>query len=177
MWKELPMKRIALCLALSLACATVQAKDLIVTVDGKDVTIDCTTIQQEIKTADKDKGSQVSATACSFLLYSLLSKNDIQGASKLYADPEKAVEKWTTYRDRVGVEDFKKDMDAYFKSKNVVLAELVLAEDTLLVIKTEHGPVGQFYQKKDKHYLAADKPAKTLGEVLNQIREGKIKLN
>jgi hypothetical protein len=172
------MKQIALCSAMALACAVVQAKELVVTVDGKEVKIDCTTINREIKAADKDKGSQASATTCSFMIYSLLAKNDIKGAAKLSTASVKMAEKWTKYRDAVGVETFQKDMAAYFTSTNVVLAELVLAEDTMLVVKTENGPVGQFYQVKDKKYLMTDKPAagKTLGEVLNMIQEGKIKL-
>jgi hypothetical protein len=170
------MKRIALCSVMVLASAVAQAKELIVTVDGKEVKIDCTTINREIKAADKDKGSQAGAMTCSFMIYSLLAKNDIPGAAKLSIDPVKMTEKWTKYRDAVGVETFQKDMAAYFTSKNVVLAELVLDEETLLVVKTEDGPVGQFYRIKDKKFLMADKPPKTLGEVLNMIREGKIKL-
>ena len=69
-------------------------------------------------------------------------------------------------------------MREYFKTKNVVVGELVLAEDTMLVVKTEDGERAQFYQKKNGKYFMTDKPTagETLGKVLNMIQEGKIKL-
>jgi hypothetical protein len=160
-----------------LVSAMVQAKELVVTVDGKEVKMDCTIMNHEIKVSDKDKASQTNAMACSFLFYTLLAKGDIQGAARLSTDPARTVSEWTKYQARVGIEVFKKNIQDYFTSKNVVLAELVLADDTMLVVKTEDFTVGQFYQKKAGKYLVTETPfSDTLGKVLNMIQEGKIKL-
>ena len=172
------MKQISFCLAMLLLSSMVQAKDLVVIVDGKEIRTVCTTFNHEINDADKGKGSQASAMTSSFLYYGLLAKGDIEGAAMLSIDPPKAADKWIKYRERVGEEFFKKIMNDYFTAKNIILAEVVLAEDTMLVIKTEDGPIAQFYQKKEGKYLVTDKPAdgKTLGKVLTMIQEGKIKL-
>ena len=175
------MKQIAFCLAIALillGTVTAQATEMVVTVDGKQVRMDRVTINHEITENDKNKGSQSSAMACSFLVYGLLAKGDIQGAAKLSVDPAKAAENWTKYRTRVGDEFFNKMMSDYFTSRNVAMAELVLGEDIMLVVKTEDGPIAQFYQKKAGKYLMTNDPAagKTLGAVLSMIRENKIKL-
>jgi len=175
------MRKIAFCLAVALiviGTVTAQAAELVVTVGGKEVRMDRMTINHEITATDKSKGDQSSAMTCSFLVYGLLAKGDIQGAAKLSIDPTKAAENWTKYRTRVGEEFFNKMMSDYFTSKNVAMAELVLGEDTMLVVKTEDGPIAQFYQKKAGKYLMTNDPAagKTFGKVLSMIREGKIKL-
>ncbi|MBA4390812.1 MAG: hypothetical protein C0399_07725 [Syntrophus sp. (in: bacteria)] len=163
-----------------LMAAMAFAKDMSITVDGKPVKLQSASINHEVKESDKGNGSQVSAMACSFLFYSLLAKGDIQGAAKLSVDPAKTIEKWTKYQDRAGADLFKKNMADYFTSGNVIVAELVLADDTMLVVKTEDYTAGQFYQKRESKYLIAEAPnsetARTLGKVLTMIQEGKIKL-
>ncbi len=156
------------------------AGDITIKVGGKDVVLKHTSINHEIKKSDIDKGGWDSAVECSFLFYSLLAKGDIQEASTLATDPTKTADIWTNYRERLGMDDFKKEMQGYFTSGNVILAELVLGEDTMLVIKTEDGTIGQLYQKKDAKYFMTGMPfsdaAKTLGKVLTMIQDGKIKL-
>jgi hypothetical protein len=153
-------------------------KEIIVEVNGKPAKLQYLAINHEIKENDIDKGSQESAMACSLLFYSLLSKGDVQAAAKLSSDPKATAEEWMNYQQRVGADNFKKEMREYFKTKNVVVGELVLAEDTMLVVKTEDGERAQFYQKKNGKYFMTDKPTagETLGKVLNMIQEGKIKL-
>jgi hypothetical protein len=71
-------------------------------------------------------------------------------------------------------------MGSYFTAKNIIVAELALADEVMLVIRTEDGQTGQLYQKKDGKYYMTEMPfsdsAKTLGKVLALIREGKVKL-
>jgi hypothetical protein len=163
-----------------LMASVVSAGDLKVRIGDKDITLKNTSINREITAKDKGKGGQNSAMECSFLFYSLIAKGDIQGASKLTTDPVKAEEKWTSYRQRVGEEDFNKEMGSYFTSKNILVAELAVGNDVMLVVKTADGQIGQLYQKKGEKYFLTEMPfsdsAKTLGKVLAMIREGKIKL-
>jgi len=161
-----------------LAFSTAQAKELVVTLNGNEVKINYSMINHEIKEADKGKGDQASAMTCSFLVYKHLANGDIQGMAKLSAEPAKSLDKWTKYRERVGVEYFNKIMSDYFTSRNIVLAELVLAEETMLIIKTDDGLAGQFYQKRDGKYLMIDMPkaGKTFGRILGMIKEDKLTL-
>ncbi len=175
------MRQIAFCLAIVLmvfGAAMAQAAEMVVTVDGKQVRMDRVTINHEITVTDRNKGNQSSAMACSFLIYDLLAKGDIQGAAAFSTDPAKAADKWARYRTRIGEEAFNSTMKEYFTSKNVAMAELFINEDIMLVVRTEHGALAQFYQKKDGKYLMTNDPAagKTLGAILSMIREGKIKL-
>lgn len=172
------MKQIVFCLAMVLMAAMAQARELSVVVDGKEIRMDYIVINHEIGEADRDRGNQESAMACSLLYYSHLAKGDLQGAARFNTDPAAAVDKWTKYRERVGAEFFTKIMNDYFTSRNVIQAEIVLAEDTMLVIKAEDGHMAQFFRKGDGKYLATDRPVagKTLGRVLEMIQEGKIKL-
>ena len=172
------MKYIALSLVMLLVSVTVQAREIIVFVNGIDTKISSALIQHEIKESDKANGSQQSALSCSFLYYGYLAKGDIQGAAKLSTDPAHDAEKWLKYRERLGEKDFLKMMADYFTIGNVVLAEVVLDEETMLVVKTGDGFVAQFYRKKDGAYLTIDKPVafKAFGKVLNMIREGKVEL-
>ena len=61
-----------------------------------------------------------------------------------------------------------------------MLAELLLADETMLVVKTPDYTAGQLYQKKNGKYVVSGKPfsdaAKTLGKALTMINEGKVKL-
>jgi len=172
------MIKLTVCLAVFLFAAMAQAEEMRVSIDGKEIRMDRTMLNREITKDDRDKGNQTSALACSFSIYNLLAKGDIQGAAKLSVSPSKAAEKWTNYRERIGDEDFKKMMADYFSSGNVAIAELYLGDDTMLVVKTEDGPVAQFYQKRGGKYLMTDEPTsgKILGRVLNMLREGRIRL-
>jgi hypothetical protein len=174
------MKIIISSIAFVLIASIVFAGDLKVKVDNKNVVLKKISINHEIKKTDRDKGGRNSALDCSLLYYSLLAKDDIQAASKLEADPVKAADKWSKYKERIGKDDFKKIMEDYFTSGNVILAELVLGEDSILVLKTEDGIAGQFYRKKDGKYFVIGMPfsdtADTLGKVLTMIQDGEVKL-
>jgi hypothetical protein len=171
------MPHIILYLSILLVSIMTPAKELKVSVDGKEVKLACTVLNHEITEADKGLGNQTAALNASFLFYGTLAKGDIPGAAKLSVDPVKTVAKWTKYKDRAGADIFKQDMLAYFTSKNMVLAELVLGEDIMLVVKTEDYTAGQFYQKKDGKYLMTDTPASAvLGKVLTMIQEGTLTL-
>jgi hypothetical protein len=175
------MKQFSLMIGMLLMSSLAQAKDLVVNVGGKDVTVKYNLLSREISEKDQDKGSQNSAVECSFLYYSLLAKGDIAGASQLATDPAAVAQEWGTYQERLGgVVDFKKEMAAYFTSKNMIIAELLLAEESMLVVKTPDYTAGQLYQKKNGKYVVSGKPlsdaAKALGKVLNMINEGKVKL-
>ena len=175
------MKQLALTLGMLMVSSLAQAKDLLVNIGGKDVTVHYRVLDHEISEKDRDTGSQNSAMECSFLYYGLLAKGDIPGASQLAADPVAQAEVWNKYRERLGGDDFKKEMAAYFTSKNRIIAELLLAEEAMLVVKTQDYTAGQLYQKKNGTYVVlSGKPfsdaSKALGKVLNLINEGKIKL-
>ena len=174
------MKLIISSIAFVLIASMAYASDLTVRVGDRDVVLKRTSINHEIRETDGDKGGRDSALECSFLFYGLLAKSDILGASNLAADPAKAADIWTRYSERLDKDDFKREMKKYFTSGNVILAELVLGDDTMLVIRTEDGIVGQLYLKKDGKYFINGMPfsdsAKTLGKVLTMIQEGKIKL-
>jgi hypothetical protein len=172
------MKMILLCLAMGLGVSTAYAKELTVKLDGKKVKVSYSMINHEIKETDKVKGDQTSAMACSFLIFNLLANGDIQGMSKFSTDPAKCIEKWTHYIERVGLDYFKQMMSDYFTSKNVIMAEFVIGNERMLVIKTEIIQMGQFYLKKDGKYLEIEEAAagKTFGHILNLIQEDKLKL-
>lgn len=175
------MKQLSLMIGMLLMSSLAQAKDLVISVGGKDVTVRYNLLNREITEKDRDKGSQNSSMECSFLYYSLLAKGDITGASQLAADPAAVAQEWGQYQERLGGSaDFKKEMAAYFTSKNTIVAELLLAEETMLVVKTPDYTAGQFYHKKNGKYVVSGKPfsdaVKTLGKVLTMINEGKVKL-
>ncbi len=175
------MKTFALTCAMMLASSLSQAKDLVVNIGGKDIAVPYRILNREIGEQDRKGGGQNSALECSFLYYSMLAQGDIPGAAKLTTDPAAAVAQWTNYRERLGLDDFQKEMSAYFTSKNVVLAELTLAEETMLLVKTPEYTAGQLYQKNDGKFLVlsgrpSSDASKTLGKALNLIQEGKVKL-
>lgn len=68
-------------------------------------------------TLDETMLNQSSPLSCSYLLYSLLAKGDIEAASKLSNDPEKTKAKYTRYKERIGEQEFKKMMADYFGGK------------------------------------------------------------
>lgn len=175
------MRLFALTIGVMLFSSLAQAKELIVNSGGKDVAITYRTLNREIGEKDRGAGSQNSALECSFLYHGLLAQGDLQGASKLTTDPAAAVGQWANYQERLGADDFKKEMADYFTSKNTVLAELFLGEDAMLVVKTPEYIAGQLYQKRNGKYIVfSGRPSsdsfKALGKALTQIQEGKIKL-
>ena len=174
------MKILISSIAFILIASMAFADDLTVKVDDKDVVLKRTSINHEIMPVDKSRGSQNSPMECTFLFYSLLAKGDIQGASKLSLDPAKTLEKWTNYMERIGGNDFRKGIEDYYASNNIVLAELLLGDDTMLLIKSTDAITGQFYKKKDGKYFRSEMSSSDnliiLGKVLTMIQEGKVKL-
>ncbi|HBC85447.1 MAG TPA: hypothetical protein DCZ94_00685 [Lentisphaeria bacterium] len=172
------MGKITICLAIALVSAMVQAKELVVTVNGKEFKLDCTMINHEIKETDRDKGGQESVMACFFMYFDFLAKGNIQEASKLSTNPAKTVGSLTKLQENTGPEEFKKLMGKYFYENHIVLAEIIFEGDTMLVIRKPGGFVAQLYQKVDGKFFMANKAASgtVLGEVLNQLQTGKIKL-
>ena len=108
------MKQLSLMIGMLLMSSLAQAKDLVVSVGGKDVTVKYNVLNREISEKDRDKGGQNSAAECSILFYSLLAKGDITGASQLAMDPAASAQEWGQYQERLGADDFKKEMAAYF---------------------------------------------------------------
>ena len=177
------MNRIAAVVALIvclLGAASVSAEEIKVQIDGKEVTLQRTSLNHEIKEADRKNGDQTSAMKCSFMLYDLLAKGDIEGAAKLTADPADALATYKQYQERVGADKLTDEAKKYFTSQNVVVAEIVLGGDIMLVIKTGAGKpspyVAQFFQKKDDKYFLNDEAAKVLHKVLNMILKGTFKI-
>lgn len=175
------MKRLALMIGLLTAFSLAQAGDFVVNAGGKDTTVQYRVLNREITDKDRNTGNQGGAAECSFLYYSLLAKGDIRGAAQLDVDPAAAAALSMQYRERLGSDDFRREMAAYFTSKNVFVAELTLADETMLVLKTPDYTAGQLYRKKDgKYFVLSGRPlsetSKTLGKALSLIKEGKIKL-
>jgi len=175
------MKAFALTFGMLLLSSLAPAKDLLVNAGGKDMTVQYSVVNREISEKDRGRGSQNSAIECSILYYSLLAQGDIEGASQLATEPAAAVELWTQYRERLGADDFRKEMAAYFTSKNTVLAEFLLTDEIMLVVKTPDYTAGQIYQKKNGKYVVVagkhlSEASKTLGKALTLFKEGKVRL-
>lgn len=174
------MKEIVIALAVASAASLASAKDISVEVDGKTVTVKATALNRQITGTDRDGGTQGTALGCSFLYYARLAKADIKAAAALSTDPKATEDKLTQYRDRIGADDFKKTMAAYFTAKNVVLAELAMGDAVMLVVKTDEYTAGQIYVKRGDKWLWEENPrteaGKAFGKVLNMIRDDKIKL-
>ncbi len=155
------------------------ARDLVVQSGGKDIAIKYQPLGREITAADRKAGNQASALGCSFLLYDLLARGDIAAAARLSGNPQAASATWTRYRDRLGDAGFRKEMSAYFTSKNVVVAELALEDERMLLVQTPNYLASQFYHKAGDKFTATEMPtteaAKTLGKAFGLIREGKLK--
>ncbi|MCX6868657.1 MAG: hypothetical protein NTV46_21130 [Verrucomicrobia bacterium] len=167
------MKHIMIVLALSFAASLAFAKDIPVDMGGKTITVKATTTNREIVAKDMGTGDQKTPLGCSLLYYSRLSKGDIAEASNLSTAPKATAEKWEKYRERTGVAEFKKDMAAYFTSKNVVLAELTLDEAVMLVVKTADYTAGQIYVKQNDKWLMAEslktEAGTAFGKILSKI--------
>lgn len=175
------MKSYLLLIGMLLISSLAQATDLIVNVDGKDTAVQYRVLEREISERDRNTGSQNGALECSLLYYSLLAKGEIRAASQLATDSAAVGDMWRQYRERLGASDFQKEMTAYFTSKNRVVAEIVFADEVMLLVKTPDYTAGQIYRRKDgKYFVVAGRPmseaSRVLGKVLNMIKEGKIKL-
>ncbi len=172
------MKRIMIVLSLCLSASLTQAKDIPVDVDGKTVTIKATTTNREIGAKDISAGDQKSPLGCSLLYYALLAKGDLSQSASISTDPKATAEKWEKYMQRLGADEFKKEMAAYFTSKNVVLAELTLGESVMLVVKTPLYTAGQIYVKHDGKWLVAEnlttEAGQAFGKILSKIQDGEI---
>ena len=175
------MKSHLLVAATLLTSSLAQATDMTINVGGKDNVVQYRVVEREISEKDRNTGSQSSTVECSLLYYSLLAKGDINAASQIATDPSAATEMWTQYQARLGAADFKKEMAAYFVSKNRVIAEFVFADETMLVVKTPDFTAGQIYRLKGgKYFVVTGRPlseaSRVLGKALNMINEGKLKL-
>jgi|LFRM01.1.fsa_nt_gb hypothetical protein len=172
------MKRIKVALALGLVASLVVAKDITVEVDGKAVVIQATETNREIAEKDIAAGNQKTPLGCSLLYYALLARGDIEGASTLSTDPKATALKWEKYRERLGADEFKKEMAAFFTSKNVVSAELTGGESAMLVVKTPDYTGGQIYVRQDGKWLIAESlktgTGKAFGRILSMIQDGKM---
>jgi len=165
---------------LAIAATIASAADVQVEVDGRTEIVKATSLERPIVAEDRDAGSQQSPLNCSFLYFGHLARGDIEAASALSTDPKASAEKLTQYRDRVGAEEFRKTMAAYFTSGNVALAELSLGEIVMLAVKSRDYTAGQFYVRQGGEWRWMERPpldaAKALGRVLNMIQSGQLKL-
>lgn len=175
------MKRLVLTFGMLCLFSVARAGEFVVNAGGKDVTVQYRVLNREITEKDLNTGNQASAEECSFLYYSLLAKGDIRGAAQLDVNPAAAAASATQYRERLGADDFRREMAAYFTSKSVFIAELALADESMLVLRTPDYTAGQLYRKKNgKYFVLSGMPlsetSKALGKALGLIKEGKIKL-
>lgn len=172
------MKRIMAALSLGLVASMAAAKDITVEVEGKTVTVQATTTNREIVEKDIVAGDQKTPLGCSLLYYALLAKGEIAEASTLSTDPKATVEKWEQYKQRLGGEEFKKEMAAYFTSKNTVLAELTVGESVMLVVKTPDYTGGQIFVRQDGKWLMAERLKTEAGQafakILSKIQDGEM---
>jgi len=172
------MKRIMIVLSLCLSASLALAKDIPVDLDGKTVTVKATTTNREIVAKDISSGDQKSPLGCSLLYYALLAKGDVAQASTLSTDPKATTEKWETFKQRVGADEFKKAMAAYFTSQNIVLAELHVGESVMLVVKTADYTAGQMYVRQDGKWLMAEsletEAGQAFGKILSKIQDGEM---
>lgn len=177
------MKLIALCAGILVVAGTVNAKDLMVTVDGKEVKVGCTIMNREIKAQDKQSGSQSNAVSTSFLFYNYLAAGDLEKASQLATDPKMVKDKWAKYREGIDPEDFKRDMQEYFTTRYLIVAEIVRGEKHMLVVQPPTGREdagGQIYVKTNTGFMLDERwdseDATLLGKVLSMIQDGTLKL-
>jgi hypothetical protein len=175
------VKQIVFCLGMLLATSLAHARELIVTVNGKEVRLKTTIMNREIGVKDRNSGDRQSAVGCSLLFHSLLAANDIEKASRLTTDPRKTAEMWTHYRERVGGEEFRKSMVEYFTGKYVIVAEIVKDATHMLVVQPPGERAGaQMYLEQKDGFVRVDPPvsedAKVLGKVLTMIQDGTVKL-
>mgnify|MGYP000847795548 CR=1 FL=1 len=172
------MKRIMAALSLGLVASMAAATDITVEVEGKTVTVQAATMNRVIMGNDIGAGDQKTPLGCSLLYYALLAKGEIAEASTLSTDPKATAERWEQYKQRLGGEEFKKEMAAYFTSKNTVLAELTLGEFSMLVVKTPDVTGGQIYVKQDGKWLLDEtrktEPRKAFGKILSRVQNGEI---
>jgi hypothetical protein len=165
-------------LLLGLVASLALAKDITIEVEGKAVIVKSTTTSREIVAKDLGAGDQKSPLGCSLLYYTLLAKGDLAQVVALSTDPNATAEKWEKYKQRVGAEEFKKEMAAYFTSKNTVLAELTLGESVMLVVKTPDYTAGQIYLRQNGKWLMAEslktEAGQAFGKILSKIQDGEI---
>ena len=170
------MKRIMTMLSLCLCASMAVAKDITVDVDGKAVTVKASTTNREIVANDLGTGDQKCPLSCSLLYYALLAKGEIAQAAAISTDAQATSEKWEKYKQRLGDDEFKKEMVAYFTSKNVVLAELTLGESVMLVVKTPDYTAGQIYVKQGGKWMVAEslntESGQAFGKILSTIQDG-----
>jgi hypothetical protein len=129
---------------------------------------------------DEKMLNQSSPLNCSYLLYSLLSKGEIDAASKLSNDPEKTKMKYVRYKERIGEQEFKKTMSDYFSGKAKLLHELTIgAASMLLLHDADDELLAQMYVKVGDKYFVAEKETREvdqLGKLFNAVQEGTLKL-
>jgi len=166
---------LSVCVAASLACAG----DIPVQLDGKTVTVKAVPLNRQITAADKNTGAQDTALACSFLYYGLLYKGDIQAAATLSTTPKATADKWAQYQDRMGVKEFNKAMSDYYTSKNVIVAELMMGDAVMLVVKTPYYTAGQVYVRQGDKWFVTENlktdAGQAFGKILSMIQDDKIK--
>ena len=172
------MKRITVALSLVLFASLALAKDITVEVEGKTVTVEAMATNRVIVAKDIGTGDQKSPLGCSLLYYALLAKGEIAKASTLSTDPKATAEKWEKYKQRLGADEFKKEMASYFTSKNTVLAELTLGEAVMLAVKTPDYTVGQIYVRQGEKWLMAEslktEAGQAFGKILSKIQDGEM---
>jgi hypothetical protein len=145
--------------------------------------ISCTVFDHKITLKDKDSASQKTTVGCSFLFHKLLAENELDKACAYTTSFGKSLDKWTKYRERIGVKDFKKSMEEYFTAKYIILAELVKGTAHMLVVQPPDGiesAAAQMYVKKDNQFIldeAMDSgDAQELLKLLPMIQDGILKL-
>ena len=165
---------------IALTASSALAAEIPVDVDGKRVVVAATSLHRPIRPNDRDAGNQQSALGCSFLYYGYLARGDLSAAAALSTDPKVSADKLTQYRERIGADEFRKTMAAYFTAGNVALAELSSGETVMLVVKTSEYTAGQFYTRQGNQWRWMERPpgeaGRALGRVLNMIQNGSLKL-
>lgn len=128
-----------------------------------------------------DLGYDSGAIATSLALYRALTTGDMEKVAALSNDPEKTVEKYRQYRERLGDADFRKMFTSYFDGSSTYTHELTIGSHHLLLIEdTDNAALAaQFYEARDGKFLVDEKPSPErdqLGKLFMAIREGKLKL-
>lgn len=175
------MKHIIFCLGMMLATSLAHARELIVTVNGKELRLQATALNRVITAKDRQADNRQSAVSCSLLFHSLLAAGDIEAASQLTSDPAKTREMWSGYRERLGDAEFRKTMEEYFTSKTVIPSEIVHGNTHMLIVQPPDEPAGaQMYQREKEGFVRmegmASDEAKVLGKIFGMIKSGSVKL-
>lgn len=184
------MKKLIFAIVIAFLSPLAQAqdiKDMTHVAEGKKIAYQLKVYKPKLKIkADETRFNQESAVNCSHLLYSLLSKGDVDGAAGLSNDPETFKAKFQGFKDRIGEDEFKQAFSKYFSGTAAVKYELIIGDYRLLILEVLDAEISkkkflaaQPYVMDGGKFLSDDRPSEQknqLDVLFNAITNKKLKL-